>query len=261
MSEKANMKDRAWLATSTGLILEGRACGAKGTASGELTFNTSMMGYLEIITHPGAQGQVLVFTMPEIGNYGVNSNDISSDTAKPAAVVGRMICDEPSNWSSETSLPKYLADKGIVAIDQIDTRKLTRHVRDNGPVGAVVTTEEMSKEALVDAAKAASVTPALIEAELLARDLGAKLTKLPLGHHASNIPVKDLRTGKLYITRQHHGYDLNFDDVEGVEITHINLNDQTVEGFAVPAKGIEATLFDSLELRDLLSADQIQKEG
>ncbi|MCL2437728.1 MAG: hypothetical protein FWE48_07310 [Coriobacteriia bacterium] len=261
MSDKTNGTNRAWLATSTGLILEGRACGAKGTAKGELVFNTSMAGYLEIITHPGAHGQVLTFTMPEIGNYGVNSNDVTDASMKPAAVVARIICDEPSNWSSECSLPDYLTNNEIVAIDQVDTRKLTRHVRDNGPVGAVVTTEEMTEEELINAAKMAAITPALIEAEEIARDLGATLTKLPLGHHASNIPVKDLRTGKLYITRQHHGYSIDFSDVEGVEITHINLNDQTVEGFTVPAKGIEATLFDSLELRDLLTADQIQKEG
>jgi carbamoylphosphate synthase small subunit len=158
-------------------------------------------------------------------------------------------------------LPKYLARNEVIAIDGIDTRKLTRHIRDEGNVGAVVTTEEMSADELIAAAKAASLEPALTEAEAVARDLGAKLTKLPLGHHASNIPVKDLRDGKLYITRQHHGYQIDFDGVEGVEVTHLNLNDQTVEGFAVPAKGIELTLFDSLELRDLLTTDQIQKEG
>lgn len=243
---------KAWLATSTGLVLEGRSCGATGTAEGELTFNTSMSGYQEIVTHPGAAGQVLIFTMPEIGNYGVNANDVSSDKLQTAAVVARTICDTPSNWTCEGSLPDYLADNAVVAIDQVDTRMLTKAVRDaDGPVTAIVTTEEKSAEELVAAARAVSITPAYIETEALAAELGATLTKMPVGNRANNIPVKDLRDGKLYITAQHHGYSIDFDGVEGVEVTHINLNDKTVEGFAVPAKGIEATLFASLELRDL----------
>lgn len=247
-----NTMKKAWLATSTGLVLEGRSCGATGTAEGELTFNTSMSGYQEIMTHPGAAGQVLIFTMPEIGIYGVNSRDVSSDKVQAAAVVARSICDKPSNWACEGSLPDYLASNGVVAIDWIDTRMLTKVVRDTeGPVTAIVTTEEKSAEELVAMAQAASITPAYIEAEALAAELGAALTKMPVGHRASNIPVKDVRTGKLHITAQHHGYSIDFEGVDGVEVTHINLNDQTVEGFAVPAKGIEATLFASLELRDL----------
>jgi len=251
-SENNETIKRAWLATSTGLVLEGRSCGATGTAEGELTFNTSMSGYQEVITHPGAAGQVLTFTMPEIGIYGVNALDVSSDKVQAAAVIARSICDAPSNWACEGSLPDYLADNGIVAIDWIDTRMLTKAVRDaDGPVTAIVTTEEKPAEELVAMAKAASITPAYTEAEALATELGATLTKMPVGHRASNIPVKDLRDGKLYITVQHHGYSIDFEGVDGVEVTHINMNDQTVEGFAVPAKGIEATLFASLELRDL----------
>jgi len=264
MSDKTQTVKKAWIATSEGLVLEGRACGAEGTAGGELTFNTSMSGYQEIMTHPGAAGQVLVFTMPEIGIYGINKNDVTTPGIKASAVVARIICDVPSNWTSEGSLPDYLADNGVVAIDQVDTRMLTKHVRDHAfkgqTVTAIVTTEAMDKDALIAAAKAAVIDEALIEAEEIAKDLGATLTKIPLGNRASNIPVKDVRTGKHYITAQHHGYSVDFDGVDGVEVTHLNMNDGTVEGFAVPAKGIEATMFASLELRDLNPAVP-QKKG
>jgi len=252
MSETKNTAVKAWLATSTGLVLEGRSCGATGTAGGELTFNTSMSGYQEIATHPGAAGQVLIFTMPEIGNYGVNHKDVSSDKVQTSAVVARAICDMPANWTSEGSFSAYLADAGVVAIDQVDTRMLTRLVRDaDEPVTAIVTTDEAAEADLIAQARAVEIAPAMIEAEALAVELGATLNKMPIGNRASNIPVKDLRDGKLYITAQHHGYSIDFEGVEGVEVTHINLNDGSVEGFAVPAKGIEATLFASLELRDL----------
>ena len=256
---KEREKVKAWLATSEGLVLEGRSCGVAGTVGGELVFDTRMTGYQELITNPATMGEVLIFTMPEVGNYGVNAQDAAGTIVYPAAVVARTICDLPSNWASEGSLPDYLANKGVVAIDEVDTRMLTKHARDFDAVTAIVTTEEMSEEELIAKAKAVSLTHTLTEAEALAQDMGATLTKLPIGHRANNIPVKDLRDGKLYITSQHHGHAIDFEGVEGVEITHINLNDQTVEGFAVPAKGIEVTLFDSLELRDL--ADYLEGEN
>ncbi|MCL2526539.1 MAG: hypothetical protein FWE46_05800 [Coriobacteriia bacterium] len=251
----SDVSAKAWLATSTGLVMEGRSCGAEGTASGEITFNTSMSGYQEIMTNPGAAGQVLVFTMPEVGIYGVNALDVTTPGVKAAAVVARAICDLPSNWTCEGSVSDYLKAEGVVAIDGLDTRMLTQHIRDEGVAGthvtAIVTTEDLGEAALVEAAKAVSATATYIEAEALAAELGATLTRMPVGNRASNIPVKDLRTGKLCITSQHHGYAIDFDGVEGVEVTHVNLNDGTVEGFAVPSKGIEATLFASLELREL----------
>jgi carbamoylphosphate synthase small subunit len=254
MSTEVAKGKKAWLATSTGLVMEGRACGAEGTAGGELVFDTRMSGYQELITNPATTGQALIFTMTEVGNYGVNKDDITGEGVYPAAVIARTICDTPSNWASEGSLPDYLAAHGVVAIDEVDTRMLTRLVRDKGPLTAIVTTEEMPEAELIAAAKAVPLTHTLTEAEALAQELGATLTKLPIGHNAANIPVKNLRTGKLHITSQHHGHAIDFSGVEGVEVTHINLNDQTVEGFAVPAKGLELTLFDSLEIRELIPA-------
>jgi len=246
---------KARLATSTGLIFEGRSCGASGTATGELVFNTGMSGYQELITDPATRGQVLIFTMTQVGNYGVNRHDETSGGVHPEAVVAREIADVPSNWASEGSLPEYLAKHAVVAIDQVDTRMLTRHVRDYGPLDAVVTTLPISDEELLELAKSAKITPILTDAELVAQELGATLTRLHPGHHASNIPVRDLRSGEVLITTQHHSFALDFEGVAGVEITHINLNDQTVEGFAVPDKGIEVTLFKLLEIRELVTPE------
>jgi len=253
--KKGNTESKkAWLATSNGLVMVGRSCGAEGTVSGELVFNTSMCGYQELITDPATTGQLLIFTMTEIGIYGVNQHDVLSEEVCPAAVIARKINDIPSNWASEGSLPDYLAQNGVLAIDQIDTRLLTKQVRDHGPLAAIVTTVEMSDEELIAAARKSLLVTPLTEAEALAQDLGATLSKLSPGHHASNIPVRDLRTGQVLITAQHHGHDVNFDGVEGIEITHINLNDQSIEGFAVPAQGIEATLFKPLEIRELITS-------
>jgi len=254
-NDKSAKMNKAWLATSTGLILQGRSCGANGTATGELVFNTSMSGYQELITDFATTGQVLVFTMTQIGNYGVNAHDVSSGGVHPSAVVARDICDEPSNWASEGSLPDYLAKHGVLAIDQIDTRLLTRNVRDHGPVKAVVTTVAMSDDELIKLASDAETSLVMNDAELMAQEMGARLTRLPVGHRASNIPVKDLRTSDVLITAQHHGYDINLDGVDDVEVTHVNLNDDSVEGFIVTSTGDEYTLFRSLELRELITPD------
>ena len=244
-------RGKAWIATSTGLVLEGRSCGAAGTASGELCFNTSMTGYQEIMTHPGAAGQVLVFTMPEIGVYGVNANDETTPGVKATAVIARAITEKPSNWASEGSLPEYLEAHNVVAIDRVDTRLLTKHIRDHGSVTAIVTTEEAPADDLIAKAKAVEATEAMTEAEAKAKELGAVVARLPIGHHASNIPVKNIQTGELHITSQHHNYDFDFDGVEGVEVTYLNMNDATVEGFRVIATGEEFTFFAPLELRPL----------
>ena len=147
---------KAWLATEDGLLLEGRSVGAEGQVSGTLTFDTAMVGYLEAVTNPDVQGQILVFAMTHIGNYGANEKDALSESAHASGVVVREMCFKPSNWTSEESFPQYLTRQKVVAIDGIDTRMLTRHIRDKGPLGAVISTHCNDKSTLTALAREAT---------------------------------------------------------------------------------------------------------
>ena len=143
----------AAVALEDGTVFHGIACGAKGEAFGEICFNTSLEGYLEVITDPSYAGQIITMTYPQIGNYGVNDQDAQS--AKPAlrGLVVRDMCTVPSNWRSTKTLPEFLEEHGIVAIEGIDTRALVRHVRDNGAMKAVISTEDVDDASLVQKAK------------------------------------------------------------------------------------------------------------
>ena len=121
---------RAALALEDGSVFFGNACGAEGEAFGEICFNTSLEGYLEVISDPSYAGQIIALTYPQIGNYGVNLEDAQS--AKPAlrGLVVRDMCATPSNWRSDMPLAEYLKRSGVVAIEGVDTRALVRRVRD-----------------------------------------------------------------------------------------------------------------------------------
>lgn len=339
-------------------MFRGEGFGARGTAVGEICFNTSMTGYQEVITDPSYRGQIVAMTAPQIGNYGTNTIDIESDTPHVRAFVIEELSAIPSNWRAEFSLSDFLARHGVPGIAGIDTRALTRHLRTGGALRAAVTTE-LDEAAAVAAAREAAydgvdfvqeVTPAApfewdadgarsgewvqataqgetratdalgniflpvpeprrrivaydfgmkknilrllrrhgfqVEvvpartpaAEVLARDpdgvflsngpgdpaaltyaheavraivdrkplfgiclghqvlglaLGGKTFKLKFGHRGANQPVKDLRTGRIAITSQNHGYALDPDSLPAdVEVTHVNLNDGTVAGIA-----------------------------
>ncbi|MDR3687402.1 MAG: glutamine-hydrolyzing carbamoyl-phosphate synthase small subunit [Coriobacteriia bacterium] len=157
----------ALLALEDGTVFRGIACGASGEAAGELCFNTSMSGYQEVLTDPSYAGQIVTMTMPHIGNYGVNGADMESRGVFAKGFVVREMCDEPSSWRSEQSLPAFLAEKGIVAIQGIDTRRLTRHLREAGAMRAVISTTDLSADSLV--AKAAA------SQGLVGRDLVAEV--------------------------------------------------------------------------------------
>lgn len=132
--------EKAYLVLSDGTILEGKAFGAEAEVIGELVFNTGVVGYLETLTDPTSAGQIVVQTYPLIGNYGV----IPEDIAGPAAVRGyvvRELCDAPSNFRSEGDLDTWLKDQGIPGICGIDTRQLTRILRDNGVMNAMICRE------------------------------------------------------------------------------------------------------------------------
>jgi len=318
----------AILALEDGKIFRGRSFGASGEKYGEVVFNTSMTGYQEIITDPSYKGQIVAMTYPLIGNYGVNSQDVESYQPFSEGFVVKEYSKIVSNWRSEMSLGDYLRKNHIVAIEGVDTRALTLHLRESGAMKAVISTIDPDENNLVKKAKRSSglmgvdlvkevavkslydwskegkykvvvldcgvkyntlrlltqkgcqvtVVPAnttsqeimelapdglllsngpgdpaavpyvvkttaeLLEKlpifgiclgqQMLGQALGGKTFKLKFGHHGGNHPVKDLKTGKVAITVQNHGFCVDIDSLnkKDIEITHMNLNDRTLEG-------------------------------
>lgn len=158
MKSENELSPTAWLALENGVVLPGRACGAKGERSGDMVFNTAMTGYHEILTDPSYYGQVVVMTYPLIGNYGVAAEDDESAAAWPEAFVIKEMSSIPSNRRATSSLPDWLAAKGVVAIEGVDTRKLTKLVREQGCLKCVVSTTDSDPASLVRKAKAAKPT-------------------------------------------------------------------------------------------------------
>ncbi len=352
-----NTRMTALLALEDGRVFHGESFGAPGTTAGEICFNTSMSGYQEILTDPSYRGQIVAMTYPEIGNYGINEQDVESASPHVRGFVIEELSPVTSNWRSAGSLHDYLEKNGIPGIQGIDTRALTRHLRTRGAMRACISTEIRDGEEAVrhareipyegvdfvrevttpapchwDPEQTASrqwvvrktsheeadfdekgnayaplpaavhklaaldfgmkknilrslrrngfdvtVLPATSSAEdvlavesdgiflsngpgdpealtyahemvrglvgkkpifgiclghqVLALALGGKTFKLKFGHRGANQPVKDLRTGKIAITSQNHGYAVDPDSLpEDVEVTHVNLNDGTVAG-------------------------------
>lgn len=122
----------AYLVLEDGTKYEGRAFGKTGAVVGEVVFNTGMTGYQEVLTDPSYCGQIVMMTYPLIGNYGVNWEDPESGRPQVKGFVVRELCQVPSNWYSERTLNEYLAQHGIVGIEGIDTRSITRKIRDHG---------------------------------------------------------------------------------------------------------------------------------
>jgi carbamoyl-phosphate synthase small subunit len=327
----------AVLVLADGTLFEGEAIGAEpegGVSSGEVVFNTALTGYQEIITDPSYAGQIITFTYPHIGNYGVVPADNESSRPYGRGVVIRDLARRRSNWRSDGDLDAFLRRHGLAGIGGIDTRRLTRHLRDTGSMpGAFGTADEATiKQAAIDepgtdgvdlvstvtcdapytvgsgrrrvvaydfgiktsilsqpseiatvevvpaSTSAAAVlarrpdgvflsngpgdpaeVPYAVDAirqllgevpvfgiclghQLLATALGGVTFKLPFGHHGGNHPVRDLATGKVEITSQNHNYCVDADSLAGAELTHVNLNDQTVEGIRcldVPAFSVQ----------------------
>ncbi len=153
-STSKGLPKKALLVLEDGSVYEGISCGAEGEVFGEICFNTSLEGYLEIITDPSYAGQIVVMTYPQIGNYGVHLDDIQR--AKPAlsGLVVRDLCKTPSNWRSTMRLDEYLVKEGVVAIEQIDTRSLVRKIRDFGAMRAGISTHEKDPLVLLEAVRA-----------------------------------------------------------------------------------------------------------
>jgi len=343
---KGSSREKALIALEDGTVWEGFSFGARGERYGEVVFNTSMMGYQEILTDPSYKGQIVTMTYPLIGNYGVNREDVESEKPFVEGFIVREVSRIRSNWRSQETIEEYFKRNNIVGIEGVDTRALTRHIRLEGSMRGVISTEDLSKPSLIRKAKSIPslvgkdlvkevtcqesylweeplpsfsslpkkkfkvvvidcgvkynilrslvssgceviVVPAFTKAkdilamevngvllsngpgdpagvpyvietakelisylkknprglaimgiclghQLLSLALGGRTYKLKFGHHGGNHPVKDVRTGKVYITVQNHCFCVEVSrrktDEENVEITHINLNDHTVEG-------------------------------
>lgn len=139
----------AALVLEDGAVFRGTARGASGEVYGEICFNTSLEGYLEVITDPSYAGQIITMTYPQIGNYGVNPEDAQADAPALRGLVVRDMCATPSNWRSAQSLPDYLREHDVVAVEGVDTRALVRHVRDCGAQRAVLSTVDVDEASLL----------------------------------------------------------------------------------------------------------------
>jgi carbamoyl-phosphate synthase small subunit len=148
-------QERAWLVLADGTVFEGRPFGARGATTGETVFTTTLTGYQEVLTDPSYCGQVVTMTAPEIGNVGVNAEDTEAvgDVPRVAGFVVRDASPLASNWRAQESLDAYLQRHGIVGIAEVDTRKLTRHLRDKGSQNGAIGTE--GPEALLRRARSA----------------------------------------------------------------------------------------------------------
>ncbi|MBK8913849.1 MAG: glutamine-hydrolyzing carbamoyl-phosphate synthase small subunit [Phycisphaerales bacterium] len=144
------------LAMEDGTVFTGRGLGATGTRAGEVVFNTSMMGYQEILTDPSYCGQIVTMTFPMIGNYGVNAEDFESARPFLSGFVVREACEHPSNYRSTATLAEALQRFGVIGISGVDTRAITRRTRIHGALRGVISTEVLDDAELVRMARAAS---------------------------------------------------------------------------------------------------------
>ena len=324
------MPKPALLILEDGTKFEGISFGADGETLGEAVFNTSMAGYQEILTDPSYINQLVVMTYPMIGNYGVVPDESESGKIQVAGFAVREYCKTfTSRNENAISLGSFLKEEGIMAIEGIDTRRLTKHLRERGAMRAGLSTEDLDPESLLDKVLASpsmngqdltgtatcssaheyeapektefkvaaldcgikenilrhlknrncrvTVFPATATADeilasnpdgifisngpgdpaaaedviatlkkligkkpvfgiclghqMLCNALGANTYKLKFGHRGGNHPVKNMKTGRIEISSQNHGFCVDDKTLpEELEITHMNLNDMTVEG-------------------------------
>src|SRR5882762_200721 len=139
----------AILALEDGAVFHGRGFGARASACGEVCFNTSMTGYQEILTDPSYKGQIVAMTYPQIGNYGVNQQDVESWRPHVSGFVVRELSPVVSNWRADSSLAEYLEQNGIPGLQGIDTRALTKRLRVRGALKGFISTRGVSEEEAV----------------------------------------------------------------------------------------------------------------
>ncbi|MDF1836955.1 MAG: glutamine-hydrolyzing carbamoyl-phosphate synthase small subunit [Planctomycetota bacterium] len=151
-------KKPAAIALENGLVLRGFSVGADGEKSGDLVFNTAMTGYHEIMTDPSYAGQMVLMTYPLIGNYGIAEEDAESDRSWAEGLIMKELSSIPSSHRSDLPLEDWLKREGVVAIEGVDTRRLTKEVREHGSLRCVLSTEDLDEASLVAKAKAAAST-------------------------------------------------------------------------------------------------------
>ncbi len=321
---------KAYLILENGKVFCGESFGAVTEETGEIVFSTSMGSYIEALTDPCYYGQILVQTYPLIGNYGMIYSDMESEKVHLKGYIVREICDMPSNFRCEGTLDNFLKEQGIMGICGIDTREITKIIREEGTMTARITTKEpdnaklttfdtkdavsavstkekytvgdgVAKIALLDfgttksavktlADKGATVTvlPYNTKADellsydaiylsdgpgnpedmtdavnvikevfgkkpifatglghqLLAMANGAKVEKLTYGHRGANQPVKQIETGRVYITSQNHSYAVVTGTLpECATVTYENLNDKSCEGIEYNGKNAVSIQF------------------
>ncbi len=139
-------KKKVYLTLQNGKVLQGYAFAAEGEISGELVFSTGMVGYIETLTDPTNYGKIVVQTFPLIGNYGMIDADVESDRAWVSAYVVREICDEPSNFRTDGKLETYLKEQGVIGIYGVDTRELTKILREEGSMNARISNKPLTEE-------------------------------------------------------------------------------------------------------------------
>jgi carbamoyl-phosphate synthase small subunit len=154
----------ALLVLRDGRVFRGEALGARGEASGEVVFNTAMTGYQEILTDPSYRGQIVLMTYPLIGNYGLNAEDVESRRPWVSGFAVKEASRIASSWRSELTLEAYMSRHGIVGIQGIDTRALTRHLRDHGAQEGLISTRDLDERRLVERAR---VLPPLVGRDLV----------------------------------------------------------------------------------------------
>ncbi len=146
-------KQSCLLALEDGTTFLGEGFGAYGTAVGELVFNTSMAGYQEILTDPSYEGQMITFTYPEIGNYGTNDEDLESPRIYARGMIVRHLSRHYHSWRATNSLAQFLSSQSVIGISEVDTRAITRHIRDRGAMRAALSTEITDANKLIEIAR------------------------------------------------------------------------------------------------------------
>jgi carbamoyl-phosphate synthase small subunit len=156
----------ALLVLADGLVLRGTSFGARGTAIGEVVFNTGMTGYQEVMTDPSYSGQLVTFTYPELGNTGVNGADQEADAPHVRGVIARQLVPQASSWRCEESLESWLDRHRVVGISGIDTRALVRHLREGGAINGAISSDGATPQALLEQVRSA---PSMAGLNLAAR--------------------------------------------------------------------------------------------
>lgn len=195
------------LVTADGEVFRGTAIGQSGTAVGEAVFNTAMSGYQEIITDPSYAGQVVVMTSPHIGNYGVTQADDQADSPALAGFVVKTLSRRPSNWRASGGLDEYLIERNVVALSDIDTRRLTRHLREKGAMPVAMGSDIDSNELAEIAASAPTM-----EGQDLARQVSTTVgyRSNAMGDRSGSVVAIDLGIKRdIVVALNHHGLDVD----------------------------------------------------